>query len=394
MTQNQDTTNLEAMLWQFMGMDDPMRSMLEWLCNQLMEAEVSHQIGAKKHAQSEERISSRSGYRVRRFDTRMGTSYLMVPKVRKGGYIPFFVTERKRREVALIQVVQEAYIQGVSTRKMERLAASLGIDSLSGSQVSQMTKGLNEQAEAFRHRALTMDYPVIWVDALYEKVRYDHRVVSMAIQIVCGVAEDGHREILAIEPMLEESEESYRLLFQSLRERGLKTPKLIVSDAHNGLTAAIRKCFPGSSWQRCKVHFMRNILVHVSRAEKDRFAAQLKLIWQASSMEEAVVLARRLAELYEKRFPKAIEILEAGLEDSLTFYAFPTLDSRKISSNNIMERLNREIRRRTKVIGIFPNPESYVRLISIYLLEYSEDWSSSRAYLSARSLESIVLEAA
>ncbi len=139
---------------------------------------------------------------------------------------------------------------------------------------------------------------------------------------------------------------------------------------------------------------MRNILVHVSRAEKDRFAAQLKLIWQASSMEEAVVLARRLAELYEKRFPKAIEILEAGLEDSLTFYAFPTLDSRKISSNNIMERLNREIRRRTKVIGIFPNPESYVRLISIYLLEYSEDWSSSRAYLSARSLESIVLEAA
>jgi transposase-like protein len=394
MTQIQDITNVKAMLWQFMGMEDPMLGMLEWLCEQLMEAEVSRKIGADKHVQSAKRVSSRSGYRVRRFDTRMGTSYLMVPKIRKGGYIPFFVTERKRSELALIQVIQEAYIQGVSTRKMERLATRLGIDSLSRSQVSQMTKELNGQAQAFRKRPLKQSYPVIWVDALYEKVRYDGRVVSMAIQIVCGVSEGGRREVLAIEPMLEESEESYRILFQSLRERGLKTPNLIVSDAHSGLTAAIRSCFPGSSWQRCKVHFMRNILVHVSRAEKERFAGQLKLLWQTSSLEEAIDLAGRLADKYEKRFPKAIDILEAGLEDSLTFFAFPTLDRRKISSNNVMERLNKEIRRRTKVVGIFPNPESYVRLVSIYLLEYSEDWSCSRAYMSASSLEPILIKAA
>ena len=216
----------------------------------------------------------------------------------------------------------------------------------------------------------------------------------MAILLVCGVCEDGKREILAIEPMLDESEESYKLLFNGLGERGLKTPKLIVSDAHKGLIAAIQKCFPGSTWQRCKVHFMRNILVHVSRAEKEKFASQLKLIWQAGSKGEAIALADRLAKKYEKRFTKAIETLEAGLEDSLGFFCFPSLDSRKISSNNILERLNREIRRRTRVIGIFPNPESYVRLVSVYLLEYCEDWSISRAYLSAESLEPVMMEAA
>jgi transposase-like protein len=225
---------------------DPMLSMLEWLCDKLMEAEISAKIGADKSEHSTDRQSYRSGYRPRRFDTRMGTIYLMVPKIRQGGYVPFFVSNRKRSEAALIQVVQEAFVNGVSTRKMERLAKSLGIENLSRSQVSNMAKELDEQVENFRNRSLNdCRYPVLWVDALYEKVRFDGRVVSMAILLVCGVNEVGTREVLAIEPMLEESRESYSQLFAKLKERGLQLPSLIISDAHAGLVSAIREAFPG-----------------------------------------------------------------------------------------------------------------------------------------------------
>ncbi|NLX83215.1 MAG: IS256 family transposase [Clostridiales bacterium] len=395
MAQRKDTTNLPGMLFQFMGMEDPMLSMLEWLCAQMMEAEVSNQIGAEKHEQSRERISHRCGFRPRRLDTRMGTMYLMVPKVRNGGYIPFFVTERKRSEAALIQVVQEAFVQGVSTRKMEKLAKSLGIEGISRSQVSEMTKGLNDQVDEFRNRPLTSDhYPVLWVDALYEKVRYGGRVVSMAILLVCGVNGEGKREVLALEPMLEESKESYRQLFEGLKERGLKRPFLVVSDAHKGLVAAIRECFQGASWQRCKVHFMRNILAHVPHKEKDRFASLLKGIWLTTDIKAAKQRAKDLADEYRTKCPKAIETLEDGLEDALTYLSFPSLDARKVSSNNMLERLNKEIRRRTRVVGIFPNPESYLRLVTAYLMEYSEDWSVTRAYLSEESLQSLSNQAA
>jgi transposase-like protein len=389
MAQGKNTTDFTGMLIQFMGAQDPMFSMLDWLCSQMMEAEVSNKLGAEKHEQSEERASHRCGYRPRRLDTRLGTMYLLVPKVRNGGYIPFFLTEHKRSEAALIQVVQEAFVQGVSTRKMEKLAKSLGIESLSRSQVSEMTKGLNDQAEEFRNRPLSSTYPVLWVDALYEKVRYGGRVVSMAILLVCGVNEEGKREVLAIEPMLEESKESYRQLFEKLKERGLTKPRLIVSDAHKGLVSAIGECFPGSSWQRCKVHFMRNILVHVPHKEKERFAGLLKGIWLTTDLETAKRRAQELADLYRTKCPKAIETLEAGLEDALTFLSFPSLDSRKVSSNNMLERLNKEIRRRTRVVGIFPNPESYLRLVTVYLIEYSDDWSVTRSYLSEESLKSL-----
>lgn len=395
MAQSKDTTNLSGMLFQFMGMEDPMLSMLEWLCAQMMEAEVSNQIGAEKHEQSRERISHRCGFRPRRLDTRMGTMYLMVPKVRNGGYIPFFVTERKRSEAALIQVVQEAFVQGVSTRKMEKLAKSLGIEGISRSQVSEMTKGLNDQVDEFRNRPLTSDhYPVLWVDALYEKVRYGGRVVSMAILLVCGVNGEGKREVLALEPMLEESKESYRQLFEGLKERGLKRPSLVVSDAHKGLVAAIRECFQGASWQRCKVHFMRNILAHVPHKEKDRFASLLKGIWLTTDIKAAKQRAKDLADEYRTKCPKAVETLEDGLEDALTYLSFPSLDARKVSSNNMLERLNKEIRRRTRVVGIFPNPESYLRLVTAYLMEYSEDWSVTRSYLSEESLQSLSNQAA
>ena len=391
MAHKKNNTNLTELLLQCVTQPDPMLSMLEWLCTQLMEAEVDQQLGAEKSQRTDGRSGYRSGYRPRRLDTRMGTMYLMVPKVRHGGYIPFFVTERKRSEAALIQVVQEAFVQGVSTRKMEKLAQSLGIENLSRSQVSEMTKGLNEQVNEFRNRPLSNTvYPVLWVDALYEKVRVDGRIVSMAVLIVCGVDENGHRDIIAVEPMAEESRSSYGVLFQNLKDRGLATPKLIISDAHSGLVSAIQASFPGASWQRCKVHFMRNILAYVPQKEKKSFASVLK----APTAELARKRAYDVMDAYAKRFPKAVQCLENGLEVSLTFYAFPKLDSRKISSSNMIERLNREIRRRTSVVGIFPNESSYVRLVTTYLMEYAEDWSVSRAYLSQESIEATLLIAA
>ena len=278
---------------------------------------------------------------------------------------------------------------------MEKLAQSLGIENLSRSQVSEMTKGLNEQVNEFRHRSLSNTfYPVLWVDALYEKVRLDGRIVSMAVLIVCGVDETGRRDIIAVEPMVEESRSSYGVLFQDLKDRGLATPKLIISDAHSGLVAAIQESFPGASWQRCKVHFMRNILAYVPQKEKKSFAAVLKEIWLAPTAELARKRAYDVMDIYAKRFPKAVQCLENGLEDSLTFYAFPKLDARKISSSNMIERLNREIRRRTSVVGIFPNEASYIRLVTTYLMEYAEDWSVSRAYLSQESIVETLLIAA
>jgi transposase-like protein len=316
--------------------------------------------------------------------------YLLVPKIRKGRYVPFFVTERKRSEQALIQVVQEAFVNGVSTRKIERLAQSLGIESISASQVSQINKELTQQVEEFRHRPLENTYPVIWIDALYEKIRVDHRVCNMAVHVVCGVNLDGTREILAVEPMYEESEASYTALFDNLKKRGLQNVWLAVSDAHPGLIAAIQKSFIGCSWQRCKVHFMRNILAHIPAKDKNSFAAKLKQIWQQPDYESAKRYTELLIQEYETRFPKAIEILENGLEDSLQYYEFPEIDSRKISSTNVLERLNKEIRRRSNVVGIFPTMDSYIRLISCYLIEYAEDWQTSRCYIKKIILQQII----
>lgn len=252
---------------------------------------------------------------------------------------------------------------------MEKLAKSLGIDSISRGQVRNITKELNGQVEAFRTRELNEEYPILWVDALYEKIRYDGRVCSMAVHVVCGINVDGTREILAVEPMHEDSKGSYESLFNQLKSRGLKKVWLVVSDAHSGLVSAIRKSFVGAPWQRCKVHFMRNILAHVPAKQKESFASRLKQIWLQPDIDNARKYARIFMDEYENRFSEAIHVLEEGLEDSLQFYGFKGIDHRKISSTNMIERLNREIRRRTNVVGIFPSMDSYIRLVSTYLIE-------------------------
>lgn len=374
-------------LLQFIGENDPLLSLLQWMIEQLMIVEAESKVGAKKGEHTNERKTYFSGTRVRRFDTRMGSMYLVVPKLRKGGYIPFFVQEKKRSELALMQVVQEAFINGVSTRKIERLAHSLGIDSISASQVSEINKGLSDQVKYFRSRRLSSEYPVLWIDALYEKIRDNGKVMNMAVIAVSGVNSNGEREILTIEPMYSESEATYREVFQNLKSRGVEKVWLCVSDSHEGLKKAISKEFIGSQWQRCKVHFMRNILAHIPHSSKDEFGAKLKQIWLQPDKETALKYARMLVDEYAIKYPKAVDTMENGLEDSLQFYNFPEIDSRKISSTNIHERLNREIRRRSKVVGVFPSMESYLRLVTCYMMEYSEDWNTERSYIKKERID-------
>lgn len=390
MAQKDHKTFLQELLMGFLTQEDPIKSMLEWLFKAFMMMEVEAKVGAPKGKHSKLRKTYFSGYRVRKLNTRLGTMYLVVPKVREGGYVPFFVTERKRSEVALLGLVQEAFINGVSTRKIERLAKSLKIEGLSASQVSEITKGLDERVKEFRSRALKEEYPFVWVDALYEKVRVNGKVESIAIMIGHGVDTQGQREVLAVEPMWEESEDSWREFMRKLKRRGIRRVRMFISDAHQGIQAAVKKEWLGASWQRCKVHFMRNILVHVSHKDKAFLAEKLKQIWLQPDRSSAKKLASLLIEEYEGRYPEAMRCLEEGLEDSLQFYNFPEIDKRRISSTNVLERTNREIRRRSRVVGVFPSVESYLRLVTSYLIEYTEDWANEYAYIKAEKLGPIL----
>jgi putative transposase len=371
---------------EFLFSDDPIHEMLEGLLHEFMKAETETIVGSVKNKHSKERRTYFSGYRTRRFDTRLGTIYLLVPKLRNGGYVPFFLQEKKRSESALISLVQEAYVNGVSTRKMDRLAKSLGIVGLSAGQVSELTKGLNEEVTEWRNRPLESCYPVIWVDALYEKIRQEGRVINSAVLVVQGLNFEGKRDVLAIEPMLDESEASWKHLFDKLKARGIEEVWLVVSDAHKGIQAAVTKSFLGSQWQRCKVHFMRNILAHVTHRSKSEFAAKLKQIWCQPDIKSARKYAEDLAQEYQDRLPDAVHCLMEGLEESLQYFHFEEFDTRKISSTNTLERLNVEIRRRTRAVGIFPSREAYVRLVTTYMIEYTEDWLTSKTYFSEDSI--------
>jgi putative transposase len=381
MAQQHYRTPFKKALLQFITEPDPFLAMLKWVMTEMMRIEAEAKVGATKGKHTHARTTYFSGARARRVDTRMGTVYLLVPKVRKGGYVPFFISERRRSEQALIAVVQEAFINGVSTRKIERLARAMGIENISAGQVSEFNKELDSQVADFKTRPLAEEYPFLWIDALYQKVRVEGRVVSVAVMIACGVNPAGSREILAVEPMFDESEDSWRVFFRKLKTRGMKRTALCISDAHAGIQAAVRKEWLGASWQRCKVHFMRNILAKIPHKEKGRFAAHLKQIWLEPDKKSARRAAAALIDDYEKRFPEAIRCLEEGLDDSLSFYDFPEVDKKRISSTNGQERLNMEIRRRSRVVGVFPSVESYVRLTICYLVEYSEDWASERSYI-------------
>ncbi|HEX8871646.1 MAG TPA: IS256 family transposase [Candidatus Acidoferrum sp.] len=361
--------------------EDPLRAMAEMIADFVMEAEVTAKVGAEPHERSPERTTHRNGFRERRWDTRLGTLALKVPKVREGGYVPSFIEHRRRSEQALISVIQEAVVQGVSTRKIEAVLEEFGIAGVSAGQVSQLCAALDEKVRQFRERPLG-ESRYVWVDALYEKVRLDNRVESMAVVIATGVNPQGRREVLGFDVIPAESEEGWTVFFKSLKERGLSGVALVISDAHAGLKAAVRKVLK-AEWQRCKVHFYRNVLVHVSKRSQAEVSEAMKAIFVQRDEKSAKAKAADLIRQFQSRFSKAMEVFEAGIDDVLSYLHYPLPHRIRISSTNPLERLNLEIRRRTRVIGIFPHTGACIRLVGMLLIEKHEDWlTDEKAYLT------------
>lgn len=360
--------------------EDPLRAMAEMIADFVMEAEVTQKIGAEPHERSEERTGYRNGHRERRWDTRLGTLSLKVPKVREGGYVPSFIEHRKRSEQALISVIQEAVVQGVSTRKIESVLAEFGIAGVSAGQVSQLCAALDDKVRQFRERSLA-ESRYVWVDALYEKVREDNRVESMAVVIATGVNAQGRREVLGFDVIPTETEEGWAQFFKSLKERGLGGVQLVISDAHGGLKNAARKVLK-AEWQRCKVHFYRNVLSQVPKRSQAEVSEAMKGVFVQRDEKSAKAKAADLVKQFQSRFAKAMDVFETGVDDVLSYLHYPAGHRIRISSTNPLERLNREIRRRTRVVGIFPHRGACLRLIGMLLVEIHEDWlTDDKAYL-------------
>jgi transposase-like protein len=360
--------------------EDPVRAMAEMVLDFLMEAEVTQKIGAEPHERTEERTGYRNGHRERRWDSRLGTLSLKVPKVREGGYVPSFIEHRKRSEQALISVIQEAVVQGVSTRKIETVLAEFGIAGVSAGQVSQLCAALDEKVRQFRERPLG-ESRYVWVDALYEKVREDERVESMAVVIATGVNAQGRREVLGFDVIPTETEEGWTQFFKSLKERGLSGVQLVISDAHGGLKNGARKVLK-AEWQRCKVHFYRNVLSQVPKRSQAEVSEAMKGVFVQRDEKSAKSKAAELVKQFQGRFAKAMDAFEAGVDDVLSYLHYPAGHRIRISSTNPLERLNREIRRRTRVVGIFPHRGACLRLIGMLLVEMHEDWlTDDKAYL-------------
>jgi putative transposase len=361
---------------------------------QLMELEVEAKTGAAHGERSLERLTQRNGYRPRRWDTRVGSLELAIPKLRQGSYFPSFLEPRRRSEEALFAVVAEAYVHGVSTRKVEELAAALGIASLSKSEVSRICTSLDERVTAFRCRPLVGRYPYLWLDARYEKVRDEAgRVVSMALVVAIGVAESGEREVLGFDVAPSEDLAFWKAFLGSLVDRGLEGVQLVVSDAHRGLQRAIEETFLGASWQRCRVHFLRNLLALIPREAQGMALAAVRFIFAQPDAAAAHAQLRAVAEGLGERFPRAAAALLEAEEEILAHMAFPHAHWSRISSTNPLERLNKEIARRTNVVGIFPHRESLIRLAGALLAEQSDEWAVGRRYLSQGSLAGLYAEA-
>jgi putative transposase len=367
---------------------DLLREMVRTFAESLMGAEADALCGAGFRERTGERVNRRNGYRERPFDTRAGTIALAVPKLRSGSYYPDWLLERRRRaERALVAVVAECYVRGVSTRRVDGLVKTLGIESISKSQVSEMAKSLDEEVAAFRARPLDAGpYPYLWLDALAIKVREQGRIVSCACVVATAVNADGFREILGLDTFTSEDEAAWRAFLSGLTERGLAGVQLVVSDDHRGLTNAIDALLPGASWQRCRTHFMRNLLTRVPKSAQPFVATLVRTVFAQPSAEEVAAQLGRVVEQLRGRFPQVAEMLEDAAPDVTAFAAFPVEHWRQTWSNNPQERLNREIRRRSDVVGIFPNREAVVRLVGMVLAEQHDEWAVARRYMSAGSL--------
>ncbi len=386
-----DHRRTDAGLAQEALLDDAgfLRGIVQRVVQEVLEPEMTEHIGAAPYERSVTRAGHRNGHKPRTLRTRVGTLNLLVPQDREGTFSTRLFARYQRNEKALCLALMEMYVEGVSTRKVKEITEELCGTSFSKSLVSSLAGRLDAELEAWRNRRLEADaYPYLFVDARYEKARVDGRVVSQGVLVVSAVrAPDGLREILAVEVADTESEATYQELFRSLKGRGLGGVELVVSDEHAGLKAAISRHFQGASWQRCQVHYARNLLGMVGFAKRKDLAADLRAIFAATSRETALGTASSVAEKWrEKGSPKVGEHLEEHVEECLSCLAFPESHRRRIRTTNGLERLNQEIKRRTRVVRIFPNPQACLRLVTALCVEQSEEWVTGRRYLDMGEL--------
>jgi transposase-like protein len=373
-----DHRRLDTELVQEVLLDDPsfLGEIVERVVQQVLETEMTEHIGAALYERTENRTGQRNGYKPRTLRTRVGTLNLLVPQDREGTFSTRLFSRYQRNEKALTLALMEMYVEGVSTRKVKEVTEVLCGTSFSKSLISSLAGSLDAELQAWRNRRLEAEaYPYLFVDARYEKVRVGSRVVSQGVLIVSGVRDEGMREILAVEVADTESEATYQELFRSLKTRGLSGVELVVSDGHEGLKAAITRHFQGASWQRCQVHYARNLLGMVSLAKRKELGADLRGIFAAPDREQAFGIASSVAEKWRKKGHEKVSChLEEHIEECLTCLAFPESHRRRIRTTNGLERLNQEIKRRSRVVRIFPNRESCLRLVSALAVEQSEEW--------------------
>jgi putative transposase len=370
---------------------DFLREALAVISQAVMEADVSQRVGANRYQRTPERLTQRNGYRERRWDTRVGTLELHIPKLREGSYFPALLEPRRRAEQALLSVIQQAYVEGVSTRRVEDLIQALGCEGISKSQVSRICGELDSLVQAFRERPLTDGpYLYVWLDALTQRVREAGRVVSVAVVVATAVNREGRREVLGLDVGASEDGAFWLQFLRSLTARGLSGVQLVTSDAHQGLKDAIAAVFAGASWQRCRTHFMANLLSRVPKSAQPAVATLVRSIYEQPGAGEVWSQHGRIVEQLRDRFPAAAALLEDAGPEILAFTAFPQAHWRQIWSNNPQERLNKEIRRRTDVVGIFPNREAILRLVGAVLAEQSDEWAISRRYLSEESMRPLL----
>lgn len=364
---------------------DFLRTVAEAVLQLLMEADVEGVVGAGRHERSAERANYRNGYRERTLDTRLGPLQLRIPKLRQGSYFPPFLEPRKTSEKALVAVIQEAWISGVSTRRVDDLVQAMGLTGISKSQVSKLCKEIDERVNTFLDRPLEGDWPYLWLDATYLKQREGGRIVSVAAIIAVAVNTDGRREIIGLHVGPSEAETFWSTFLKKLVKRGLSGVKLVISDAHEGLKQAIARVL-GSTWQRCRVHFMRNALAHVSKSQHSMVSAALRQAFLQPDADTAHRTWRQVADQLGQRWPKLADLMNEAEHDVLAYMTFPSQHRVKLHSTNPLERLNREVKRRADVVGIFPNDASILRLIGAVLLEQNDEWQLMHRYMQVEAM--------
>lgn len=381
----EDTIALRALLEK--GSDATfLREMIGFAAQRLMELETDGLCGAGHGERSADRRNQRNGYRERDWQTRAGTVELRIPKLRKGSYFPAFLEPRRLAEKALTAVVQEAYIQGISTRSVDDLVKAMGMEGISKSQVSRLCSEIDERVQTFLNRPIEGEWPYIWLDATYVKARRDHRIVSVAVIVAVGVNSDGRREVLGMTVGHSEAEPFWVEFLRSLARRGLRGVKLVISDAHEGLKAAITKIL-GAAWQRCRVHFMRNALAYAGKTQRRIVSAWVGTAFAQDDAAAARKQWRQVADQARPRVPKLAALMDDAEADVLAYMSFPAQHRAKLHSTNPLERLNGEIKRRSEVVGIFPNEDAVTRLIGALLLEQNDEWAVQRArYMSLETI--------